>query len=116
MPSGKISSTGLMNQESEPSFLNISATSSMASLSINGSPHSLQKKIGKGIPHLRCLEIHQSLRSRTIEEILSCPQVGIHLTFCISFSAFSLKSSIEQNHCSVALKITGFLHLQQCGY
>jgi len=49
-------------------------------------------------------------------EILSAPQLGIHFTVSAAFMASSLNLSTEQNHCSVALNIIGFLHLQQCGY
>jgi hypothetical protein len=40
---------------------------------------------------------------------------GIQLTLSIASSASCLKPSIEVNHCSVALKMTGFLHRQQWG-
>ena len=45
------------------------------------------------------------------------PQAGSQRTSPIAFSVRLRRSlwSTEMNHCSVARKITGFLHRQQCG-
>jgi hypothetical protein len=72
-------------------------------------------KAGIGTPQILCLLMHQSERSRTIFAILSFPQPGIQDTLSIWSSASFLKAFTETNHWSVALKITGFLHLQQWG-
>ena len=74
-----------------------------------------QKRTGMGIPQNLCREMHQSGRDSTILEIRSLPKEGIQETCAIAFRSFSLKPRCPtfKNHCSVALKITGFLHLQQ---
>ena len=59
--------------------------------------------------------MHQSLRSRTMEEMRSSPHAGYHLTLEMASSASFLKPSTEQNHCSVTRKSTGCLQRQQWG-
>ena len=51
VPAGRISSVFSSYQASLPFSRNSRETASIASLSIKGSPHSLQKKIGIGTPH-----------------------------------------------------------------
>src|SRR6056297_67951 len=112
----RISSSLRVNHPSDPSFfINSTTLVNIFSLSIISAPQSLHLKNGSGIPQDLCLDIHQSGRSPTIAVIRFSPVPGIHLTFFISSKVCSLKSllSTSINHCSVALKITGFLQRSQ---
>ena len=74
-------------------------------------------QIGIGIPQYLCREIHQSPTFSTPFSYLSLTHFGNQETcFLFSSSNFCLRGSIFKNHCSVALKISGVLQRQQCGY
>ena len=79
--------------------------------------HDVQPKAGIGTPHDRWRLMHQSGRSETIASIRVWPHAGSQRTSSIAFKVRPRRSlwSTEMNHCSVARKITGFLHRQQCG-
>ena len=81
------------------------------------SPQSTQVKAGMGTPQLRWREMHQSGLPSTIEPMRLTACAGKKATCLSASSACSRRpvSSIETNHWLVARKMTGFLHLQQCG-
>ena len=62
-----------------------------------------------GTPHVRCLEMHQSLRPSVMDVILFSPDSGIHLTRLIASNAVCLNPSTDANHWSVARVMVGFL-------
>src|SRR3989344_4649606 len=74
-------------------------------------------QIGMGVPQYRCLVIPLSLRLSSHESNCLLPaHSGIHVIFLFSSFILSRRSSTLKNHCLVVLKMTGFLHLQQCAY
>src|SRR6266700_484868 len=112
-----------MYQASAPERANSSTTLLFTSGSFNGFLHALHTNTAIGTPQTRCREMHQSGRPSTMLAMRSSPHAGSHLIFLISSRARERKVppppigvSIEINHCSVARKMTGLWHRQQCGY
>src|SRR5450756_3183321 len=86
-------------------------------------PQSRQYRTGSGTPQALCRDMHQSGRFSTMLPMRLMVQSGIHSTSFIAWRAPPLKvlssstlPSNAMNHCGVALKTTGFLQRQQCGY
>jgi len=66
------------------------------------------------MPQYLCREIHQSLASLIQSWNLALPaHSGYQVTLETSSSIRSLIWDARRNHCSVALKMIGVLHLQQ---
>src|SRR5262249_54819019 len=116
-PGGFSSSTERVNQASAPCLRNKSRKCLTVSTESNWVWHAVHPRAGIGTPHERCRLIHQSGRSETMASIRVLPQEGSHCTFAIACKVRPRRSlwSTEMNHCSVARKMTGFLHRQQCG-
>src|SRR5512136_838042 len=80
-------------------------------------PHAEQVQMGRGIPQYLCREMHQSLALEIQSANLAEPaQSGYHFTLPTSSSILFRRSEIRRNHCRVAMKMMGVLHLQQCPY
>ena len=81
-------------------------------------PHFAHLNTGMGTPHERWRDMHQSGRSATMDEMRLRAHSGIHCTsLSMAMSASSRRefASIDTNHWSVALKMTGSWQRQQCG-
>src|SRR5271166_4720097 len=72
---------------------------------------------GIGTPHARWREMHQSGRVSVMLRMRSRDHGGNQLAPSISATIFSRNPSwsMLRNHCSVARKISGLWHRQQCG-
>src|SRR5580692_11478968 len=122
----RIVSDSGVNHASAPDSANNSTTFLLTAESFSGLPQPSHRKTAIGTPHTRCREMHQSGRVWIMFDSRSSPHAGSHFTFLISsrvrvrkVSSFDFPPgigvSIEMNHCSVARKITGLWHRQQCG-
>src|SRR5258708_3557042 len=126
VPDARIESDSVVNHASAPERAKSSTTLRLVARSFSGLPQLSQSKTAMGTPQTRCREMHQSGRVAIIFESRSSPHAGSHFTCFISsrvrvrrVSSFDFPPgmgvSIEMNHCSVARKITGLWHRQQCG-
>jgi len=94
-----------------------SAKYRMLSWLIRFLPQSAHLNEGMGTPQERWRERHQSGRVSTMPRNRISPQEGIHVVSSVAFRAVARRPrwSTIKNHCSVALKIRGFLQRQQWG-
>ena len=88
----------------------------------SGSWHFWHRNTAIGTPQILWRLMHQSGRVAIMLLMRSSPHDGSHVTFLISSSArcrnvspSGIGVSMPTNHCSVARKITGLWHRQQCG-
>ena len=78
--------------------------------------HDSHIHIGSGAPQYRCREMTQSLAPASQSLNLFEPaHSGVQRIFLFSESICLLNFVTAMNHCSVALRIRGVLHRQQCG-
>src|SRR4051812_4054434 len=123
VPGGRMSANDWRYHASAPSRAKRATTFLFTSFERSSVLHDslAQKNTAMGTPQMRCRLMHQSGRVAIMLEMRSSPHDGSQWTFLISSSARCRKvlpstlPPMLMNHCSVARKMTGLWHRQQCG-